>query len=179
MSHQEEHRLIPGWEQVISYLEQWLKSCSSLAVMGIGNDLRGDDGAGPRLIRLLEEKTANYDNLRLIDASTVPENHIGTIVQAAPSHLLLIDAAHQEGDPPGRVRIVKEEEIGNFSSSTHTLSLTLVIGLIKQQTPLETVLVGIQPETAGFFDETLSSAVEETVRGLAEWLAERRYSRSI
>lgn len=167
---------IPGWDQVAAYLEEWLGGCTSLTIIGIGNDLRGDDGAGPRFIRLLKEQAAGREGLILIDAATVPENHIGVVVDTAPSHLLLVDAAYQEGDRPGLVRMVAENEIGNASSSTHTLSLSLVIGLIKQQITVEIALLGIQPAAVGFFEEELSPEIERTVMALAGWFAEFRPS---
>ena len=67
---------------------------SRTVVLGVGNTLKGDDGVGP----LVCERLAGKISATVIDAGTVPENHIGPIAKvmvrnarkAAPSRAALV-----------------------------------------------------------------------------------------
>ncbi len=170
MSDQENKISINGWDEVTAYLQRWLAPCRKLAVAGIGNDLRGDDGAGPRVAHLLAENPGNRDDLLIVDAGTVPENYVGKFIDENPTHILLVDAALKEELAPGAVHMVEEADIGNFSTSTHTMSLSLVISLVTQHIEVNIALLGIQPLRCEMFDETLSPAVETTVKEIAAWI---------
>ena len=61
---------------------------SSTVIVGIGNTLKGDDGAGPLICEQLNAKVC----AEVIDAGTVPENYIQKIIKKAPQNLLVIDA---------------------------------------------------------------------------------------
>ncbi len=75
-------------------------------VIGIGNDLRGDDGAGLIAARDLAAATGSP----LILAGEVPENYLDVVRGHVPDWVLLVDAtdfgadARRNGDPPVRRR---------------------------------------------------------------------------
>ncbi len=61
---------------------------SKTVLVGIGNTLKGDDGAGPLLCQELTGKIC----AELINADTVPENYIQPIIHKKPQSLIIIDA---------------------------------------------------------------------------------------
>lgn len=56
-----------------------LKNCKKLVIMGIGNELKGDDAVGIYVVKKLmryfgeEKEFINIKNLYLINAGTVPD----------------------------------------------------------------------------------------------------------
>ncbi|MHC4647512.1 MAG: hydrogenase maturation protease, partial [Planctomycetota bacterium] len=72
---------------------------SRTVIVGIGNTLKGDDGAGPLIC---EHLSAAGVSAELIDAGTVPENYIQPIIRKAPENLVIVDAM-EFGASPGTV----------------------------------------------------------------------------
>ena len=110
--------------------------------MGIGNELKYDDGVGPYIISRLNKENLN-DNILLINAQTVPENFTGKIRYENPSHIIIIDACLM-GLNPGEFRIVNEEEFTNIGISTHSMSLSYFVKFLNQDNIL---FLGIEPES--------------------------------
>ena len=70
--------------------------------MGIGNELKCDDGVGPFIIN--ELKDLENSDLIIIDGQTVPENFTGKIRKEKPSHVILVDACLM-GCRPGEFNV--------------------------------------------------------------------------
>ncbi len=98
---------------------------SATVIVGIGNILKGDDGAGPLVCEQLTGKVC----AELIDAGTVPENYIQPIIKKAPRNLLIIDAI-DFGAPAGTINIFKPEQLNSSVFSTHTLSPRLFADMV-------------------------------------------------
>ena len=148
---------------------QQLQEClrDKLVIVGIGNPLRGDDAAGPRLIELLREcAPASW---RLIDAGSAPERHLGEVEAATPAAVLLIDAVDW-GAPPGEVAFFEETNLPQRACCTHDVSLRLVMQYLRLQTGAKIGLVGIQPAQTAF-GAALSGPVEAALRRLVELLS--------
>lgn len=156
-------------------LKASLRLARSLAVVGIGSDLRGDDIAGLLVLRHLRaaitrsrSKTIHSDaseRVRLFDGGTAPENLTGEIVRFQPSHILLVDAADL-GQKPGAVKLLEPETIGGVSFSTHVLPLSILADYLKRALPCRIVILGIQPGATGF-GLTPSRKISQTARRLA------------
>ncbi len=78
-------------------------------IVGIGNTLKGDDGAGVLICQQLKDIIGQ----NVIDAGTVPENYIQPIIKKAPKVLLILDAI-DFGGCPGAVNIFKPEELNSL-----------------------------------------------------------------
>lgn len=154
-------------------LNDFLKDCSKLLILGIGNDIRGDDGVGPYIINqlydlkegLLEnddcsetnlefidldsmnnlKNSTNFKNLVLINAGSVPENFTGSIKKENPSHILIIDAS-LTGKNPGDMSVVLKENIINLSVSTHSMSLSYLIKYLETDSEFNILFIGIEPK---------------------------------
>lgn len=135
-----------------------------VVVMGIGNPLRGDDGAGTRLAELLEDT----DGALVINAEEVPENHLGRVVQAHPDRVLLIDAVDL-GATPGAVALLSVDELRGYAPSTHRVPLAVLADFLGQATGAEVLLLAMQPGRSGF-GAGLTAEVEGSVSALATLL---------
>jgi len=113
---------------------------SATVIIGIGNTLKGDDGAGPLVCEQLSGKVC----AELIDTGTVPENYIQTIIKKAPQNLLIIDAI-DFGASAGTINIFKPEQLNSLVLSTHTLSPRLFVDMVCREIKVDVYFVGIQP----------------------------------
>ena len=154
----------------LSALKNRLKG--KIVIVGIGNSLRGDDGAGPELIQRLKKFQLPTSNsqLSLIDTGSVPENFLQKIVGERPDVILLVDTINLER-PAGTVEIIRAENLKEESFSTHNASLKLTIEYLKKETEAEVFLLGIQPKNIGF-GKRISPEVEESVKKIAKEIEE-------
>ncbi len=137
---------------------------SKTVIIGIGNTLKSDDGAGPAVCQLLEGKTI----AEIIDAGTVPENFIQVIVRKKPQVVLVIDAV-DFGASPGEMKIIAPDQLNSSAISTHTLSPRIFTNLIQQTIDVKIIFLGIQPKQLQF-GESLSDEVSQSVRNLTDIL---------
>jgi Ni,Fe-hydrogenase maturation factor len=120
--------------------EQLNKLCGSATmIVGIGSTLKGDDGAGP----LVCERLAGKVSAELIDAGTVPENYIQSIIKKAPQNFSII--------------------------STHTLSPRIFVDMIRSQLDVEVYFIGIQPAQTAL-GQPISAQVKRAVQQLSNLL---------
>jgi hydrogenase 3 maturation protease len=134
-------------------------------ILGIGNTLKGDDGAGPAVC----ERIAGKICAEVIDAGTVPENYIQSIIKKAPQNLIIIDAV-DFGSLPGTIKLFETERLSSLVISTHTLSPRIFIDMIRNQVKVSVFFIGVQPERTSL-GEVLSANVTDAVERLAEALS--------
>jgi hydrogenase 3 maturation protease len=139
---------------------------SSTVIVGIGNTLKGDDGAGPLVCEQLRGKIC----AEVIDAGTVPENYIQKIIKKAPQNLLIIDA-FDFGAPAGTIKIFKTESLNSSAFSTHTLSPRLFVDMVCGNIQVDVYFVGIQPAQMQL-GQSQSVPVSKAIQRLVGTLAE-------
>ena len=137
-----------------------------VALVGVGNPLRGDDGVGVKIIELLEGVA--LDNVMLLNTETVPEAFTGKVAEHKPTHVLLLDAANFRGEL-GDVKLIESSKIGGQAISTHSLPLTIFISYIEKMMGAKVLLLGVQPKNIEFFTE-MSPEVEKTAEEIAALL---------
>jgi hydrogenase 3 maturation protease len=87
----------------------------------VGNPLRSDDGVGVRVAEeLLREPAEGIDP---VVCGTVPQNWLGPLRRNPPDRLLIADAGEM-GLPPGSIRLVSPENLGNAAGGTHDMDPT-------------------------------------------------------
>ena len=143
-------------------LRQRLKG--KVLLIGAGNTLRGDDGAGPAIVSLLEGRV----DAGLLDVGEVPESYFGRILAAQADTIVLLDAA-DFGAAPGDLAILNAEDMAGCSVSTHQMPMDLFFRYIRQNSHAEIFALGIQPARLGF-GESMSPAVEDSAHALAKLL---------
>lgn len=116
--------------------------------MGIGNELKYDDGVGPYIVSKLNQLDLS-DDVLLINGQTVPENFTGKIRMENPSHIILIDACLM-GLDCGDYRIVDKEDFANIGISTHSMSLSYFVKFLNQDNIL---FIGIEPQLLELIDQ--------------------------
>lgn len=152
-------------------LRQRLKKLSRpeprLAVVGVGQELRGDDGAGVTVARQLLE-AAPKPGFLVVDAGPAPENCTGLLRRFAPDIVVVVDAAALHL-PPGSIQLLTGDDIVGLSASTHSLPLHLLTRYLMAELGCRLILLGIQPEdtTIGApLSPLVEKAVKEVVAGV-------------
>jgi hydrogenase 3 maturation protease len=144
-----------------------------IAIVGVGNELNGDDGAGPRVVKRLAARLPATPGLLLIDAGLAPENFTGPLRRFKPELVLEVDAADQ-GAAPGAVGWVDWESADGLSASTHTLPPSVFASYLVAELGCRVALIGIQPADLSL-NAPLSPAVDRActrlVEALSSWLA--------
>jgi hydrogenase 3 maturation protease len=131
-------------------------------LIGVGNRLSHDDGAGP----VVAEALVDSDWLA-IDCGTSLENATGIVSREQPDLLVIVDAATM-GKKPGEFFLLPIAAKDRMLASTHGLPLSFVLGNIESSAK-ETVLIGIQPEDMSF-GEGLTEPVEASTQVLISLL---------
>jgi hydrogenase 3 maturation protease len=133
-----------------------------VAVMGIGNELRGDDAAGMLAARAL--RRLQHDSFLVVEGATAPENYTGMLRRFQPDLVLLIDAA-ELGEQPGCVRWLSAADTEGLSASTHTTPPSMLARFLMETLGCEVALVGIQPFDTSF-DAPITPAVMAAVHAV-------------
>ena len=137
-----------------------------IMVLGIGNTLLQDEGAGVHAMRQLQHEFSDCSDIEFIDGGTLSFSLAGPIGEA--ECLLVIDAA-ELGGKPGTVGVFCGVEMDHFlgasrKRSVHEVGLLdlLAVAHLTDSLPPRRALVGIQP---GIVDwgETPSVAVAESL----------------
>lgn len=142
-----------------------------IALVGIGNELRGDDAAGIAVIRGLSESFSPFalENVLLVEAAHAPENHTGPIRKFAPDLVILIDMAQMD-EEPGAVRWISWQETTGISASTHTMPPYMLGEYLTAVTQTEVALIGLQPAHTDL-DMAMSAEMETAVYEVISTLA--------
>lgn len=134
-------------------------------VVGIGNTLMADDGAGP----LVAQRLSAVAPGAVFDAGQTPENFVAPIRRAAPDTVVLVDAADFDGKP-GDIRLATEDEVAGMMLGTHAAPLSMFMRVIREETGAAVALVAIQSGSTELGGE-MSPEVAEAVDGLVEEMA--------
>jgi hydrogenase 3 maturation protease len=140
-------------------------------VVGIGNTLMADDGAGP----LVAERLSAVAPDAVFDAGQTPENFVAPIRRAAPDTVVLVDAADFGGEP-GDVRLATEDEVAGMMLGTHAAPLSMFMRVIKEETGAAVALVAIQgrsTELGGEMSPEVDQAVDRLVEEMTTVLVRR------
>jgi len=146
-------------------LLDFLSDVEKVAVIGVGNRFRRDDYVGVEIVRELRDRLKS-DRVLLIACETAPEEHIESIVEFKPSHILIIDAGMM-GLKPGGVRLIDFEDLAiRPAVSTHMLPLRIFCELVEEMTGARIALLSIQPRDISL-GEGLTPELEGAARGIA------------
>ncbi len=131
-------------------------------IVAVGNPLRGDDGAGIYVGKLLE------DRLPVVFALTAPENFVG-VLRRAREPVIFVDAARM-GLRPGEFALVNPSDVDGVVH-THSVPFSVLIGYLDGK---EILFIGIEPERTDL-GETLTASVREGCERVARIILEGRW----
>jgi len=137
-------------------------------VLGLGNTLHRDDGAGPEAIRRLCADPRVPTGVSLVEGGTLGLELLQYVWDCA--RLIVIDAV-DIGKSPGTLLRMSGEELSTSpgNSNVHQLGvsdLLVALRMLAERQP-EVVLLGVQPEATDWSCE-LSSCVAASIDSLVE-----------
>jgi len=145
-----------------------MRTCTRIAVIGVGNEFRRDDGVGWAVVEQLRKRA---------EAGTLPPDTVFATCDGDPGRLIalwesaalavVVDAAHAHPGTPGRVHRLELDAgriDGPRSTSSHGLGLGEAVELARVLDLLPEHLVVYAVEGAdGSFGTGLSPAVAASV----------------
>ena len=147
---------------------------SGTLVIGIGNNLLGDDGAGIHAIERLRGRKLP-EHVELVDGGTLSFTLLEQVENA--EFLIIVDAAELDSEP-GTVRLFEDAEMDEFLAtsrrpSVHEVNLldVLTAARLRGRMPARYAMVGIQPldvEWSSTPSAPVDKAVDEAVEIIAE-----------
>ncbi|MDH4048208.1 MAG: HyaD/HybD family hydrogenase maturation endopeptidase [Gammaproteobacteria bacterium] len=126
-------------------------------VLGVGNTLLADEGAGVHAMRYLQSHSESLPQTEFLDAGTLSFTLASDIAEA--DNLIIFDAA-QINASPGTIRVFEGEELDSFLNSgrrsVHEVGFADLMDIARLQDclPANRALIGIQPELLGWGDST-------------------------
>jgi hydrogenase maturation protease len=137
-------------------------------VLGLGNILHADDGAGAQAVKRLREDARVPEDVSLVEGGTLGLELLPYIWSC--SRLIVIDAV-DVGETPGTVVRMSGEELNSLpgNSSVHQLGvsdLLVALRMLARRQPA-VVLLGVQPANTDWSTE-LSPAVAAAMNVLVE-----------
>ncbi len=141
-------------------------------IVGMGNPLKGDDGAGVLIVEKLMKKI-NSDKIKFFIVEEAIENYLGKIKRLNPDTIIIFDAVDFGGEK-GEIKFFKPTDIMNISTTTHSFSLPdllKIYNLIPRS-----VIIGIQPVKISFGEEMcqeVKKGIEEIVTLFVEYIKKR------
>jgi hydrogenase maturation protease len=150
-------------------------------VVGVGNTIHSDDGVGVHALQRLRSDLRLPGDVTLIDGGTHGIELLAYVCGA--SRLLLLDAV-DVGERPGTLVRMAGGELRGLpgGASVHQLGVADLLATLPlvSDTPVETVLLGVQPDSTDWGTE-LSAPVEAALGSLVEAAVEQllRWSQGI
>ncbi len=145
-----------------------------LHMVGAGNTLRTDDGAGIEIISKLRSRLgpAPVPGLEIHDAAQPAERLISRL-SAEPGRIMVFDAV-EASKAPGEVVFCRLSDTKYGFFATHNVPMKLIPGVAARERDI--YLVGVQPsslEVGEGLTEAVRASVEEVVSIVARGVGER------
>jgi hydrogenase maturation protease len=148
-------------------------------ILGIGNTLLSDEGAGIHALNLLQSRHPDLQNVTFIDGGTLSFT-LATYIEEC-DNLIVFDAAELKA-PPGTVSTMAGAKMDTFLGaarrSPHEVGLLDLfdIARLTESLPENRALIGIQPANIEWgmsptpdVEKGLPLAVEQAVELMGQW----------
>ena len=137
-------------------LKEFIVDTEKIAILGIGNDLRTDDGLGPYIVTSIK---FDHPDVMIENVGSVPEGFARPLAEFGAKRIIMIDAADMQ-KAPGHIELVTKDRIGGINISTHSMPLSFLMMYLEQETGGESILLGVQPKNLQF-GEGLTEEIQE------------------
>lgn len=160
--------LILCWKQTLQMIVT--KQPGRLAIVGMGQELRGDDAVGVEIIRCLQRDNLSFRSVLLLDVGAAPENFTGSLRRFMPDVVIFIDAVVMN-KVAGHVQFVDLQNTAGYIASTHTLSLRLLANYLQSELHCSVFLLGIQPLQTDLCN-CVSPSVQQSLNSVVQILSD-------
>ena len=141
-------------------------------ILGLGNDLYGDDGIGLHIIHLLQENSST------LDSGSAPENQIDlhpcsltglSILDEIVGYdnLIIIDTIKRESPVTGRITVMEEKDIRHIPGpSPHYVSLPQMIEIgrrLNLKVPDKIKIIAVEAKNMYNLGESLTPEMKQAV----------------
>lgn len=152
--------LLENENEIKKFLET-IVTQDKVLIVGVGNELRCDDGFGVYVARALENILAKYskeDHLTVVDAGTSLESYLDLMNSSKVTIILDVIEAPA---PYSKVIVLQKHEIPDHGSSlsTHSIELGVLLGLVRG----DVYVVGTRPVCLSY-NVGVSSSIAEVIR---------------
>ena len=114
-------------DSIEEQLKQFISDAKRVAVLGIGNSMRTDDGLGPFIVENMKTK---HPDTYIENVGSVPEAFARPLAEFGADRVIMVDAADMR-KPVGHIELVTKNRIGGIAISTHHMPLSfLVVGVV-------------------------------------------------
>ncbi len=131
-------------EHLVEHLGEAITPSS--AIIGVGNDICGDDALGAMVAQRLLEYGVPWD---VYDTQGVPESFLMKIVSRKPESVIVVDALHFAA-PVGTVDLFEPEMITGQGPSTHGPAPVAFLDMLQMMHPCRCWVLGVQPAKVDF-----------------------------
>ncbi len=131
-------------------------------VIGLGNEIAGDDGAGIAVARILEDKLADHTDVEVVALPWAGFSLLDTL--RGRKRAAIIDCLATGNYPPGTIVPLSESDLAGSVrlNSFHDISYPTVLALGRRmgwEMPDTIAIWGIEASSVGTFSEDLSPTV--------------------
>jgi len=139
-----------------------------IVLMGVGNELRGDDAFGVALAERIEHAIAP----RVFVTHDLPEDYAVKAADLRPDVVLVLDAIDFHARP-GEVHLVAARDVPPTPGVTHRPSLEMMARFLELDAGADTWVLGVQPEMGHVgVGDRMSEPVARALDALEELLLE-------
>lgn len=140
----------PSWRKSLANILVKPKSNpdSRLAVVGIGNELQGDDAAGVVITRRLKSVNT-HANILILEGGMSPEAFTGPLRRFKPNQVLLIDVA-DFAVKPGTIMFAEMGDITGWTGNSHIMPPTVLAEFLMAELGCQVAMLAIQPSQMEF-----------------------------
>ncbi len=152
-------------------LRNFIADAEKIAVLGMGNDLRTDDGLG---LFIIDHLKISDPRIMIENVGSVPEGFAKNLASFGAERVIMVDAADML-KPPGHIELITKDRIGGITISTHRMPLSFLMMYLEQETGGKTLLIGIQPKSIQFGEgltPEIQDVVDKTIVSLEKILTE-------
>ena len=162
------HEAINGlaWRDSLTKIIEDLRGEKPIAIIGLGNTLRRDDGVGVYVASRLKNLLRNVSGVEVIVAEDRVDYAAKELKKVNPRLIIVIDAMEFHGTL-GEVRVVRLEDVKEPYAYTHRIPMKTIFKLMGIEAP--TYVIGIQVASRNF-GEGLSREVEVAGDEVIEFL---------
>ncbi len=150
---------------------------SGWLIVGVGSELRCDDGFGPYLARIVRAVAESFGlDANVVDAGNAPELY--TDVMRRYGDVLILDAVEVPGNyPPGTVILaeVGADEKQPLLISTHSMNLPVIMRVCSLD---KVVVLGTVPQCLNYeigLSREVARNLREITKSYIEYLRKRMY----